>query len=457
MTLHDMADPTTLYPEQQDILIALKQLFTAVECEVNKATITPQIFHDILIHLEQTHEQFHRFEFVKILQKKIDDSLSVIIENELSKRPNSEPLDVIPEVTEVVFSSPEFVALQESFCLSMQEIIDVMVEIYHDPIRWEIGTPYLKDKNYVSNDDLSSSSNQTGCMFFTSDQYFQIAQNLDPGMPKHVRQNALNCLFKTAPGECEHWPVIRQGIMDGLADEDYNFAEESLSLHAKLFNSGTSHSTAELYTSLSGHLIQHFQSSATYHVEMRNGLDTAHKNTRCLLRRFMLLSIFQHDITSFWIRCHERYMIQPITQTIELLSLNGPEDGCMKPVHFLSLFDHKALWFRKWMHGCFSRNLVILAMTKFDQLLKSSIECVSSVVIPDLAPEDIYSSFTYSWRQLKYLEFVHSANVIAYTAQVIQFNSKDDKCFYLIFNDGRMVMNTTNIYFTQVFRELLKI
>ena len=414
-----MADPSTLYPEQQDILIALKQLFTAVECEVNKATITPQIFHDILIHLEQTHEQFHRFEFVKILQKKIDDSLSVIIENELSKRPNSDPLDVIPEVTEVVFSSPEFVALQESFCLSMQEIIDVMVEIYHDPIRWEIGTPYLKDKNYVSNDDLSSSSNQTGCMFFTSDQYFQIAQNLDPGMPKHVRQNALNCLFKTAPGECEHWPLIRQGIMDGLADEDYNFAEESLSLHAKLFNSGTSHSTAELYTSLSGHLIQHFQSSATYHVQMRNGLDTAHKNTRCLLRRFMLLSIFQHDITSFWIRCPERYMVQPITQTIELLSLTGPDEGCMTPVHFLSLFDHKALWFRKWLHGCFSRNLVITAMTKFDQLLKSAIECVSSVVIPDLAPEDIYSSFTYSWRQLKYLEFVHSANVISNIVQVV--------------------------------------
>ena len=422
-----MADPSTLYPEQQDILIALKQLFTAVECEVNKATITPQIFHDILIHLEQTHEQFHRFEFVKILQKRIDDSLSVIIENELTKRPNSDPLDVIPEVTDVVFSSPEFVALQESFCLSMQEVIDVMVEIYHDPIRWEIGTPYLKDKNYVSNDDLSSSSNQTGCMFFTSDQYFQIAQNLDPGMPKHVRQNALNCLFKTAPGECEHWPVIRQGIMDGLADEDYNFAEESLSLHAKLFNSGTSHSTAELYTSLSGHLVQHFQSSATYHVQMRSGLDTAHKNTRCLLRRFMLLSIFQHDITSFWIRCPERYMIQPITQTIELLSLSGPEEGCMQPVHFLSLFDHKALWFRKWLHGCFSRNLVINAMKKFDQFLKCAIECVSSVVIPDLAPEDIYSSFTYSWRQLKYLQFVHSANVIANVVQV--YHDKNFRIF----------------------------
>ena len=185
-----MGDPSSLYPEQQEILIALKQLFTAVECEVNKASITPQIFHDILIHLEQTHEHFHRFEFVKILQKKIDASLSTIIENELNKRPNSDPLDVIPEVTDVVFSSTEFVELQESFCLTMQEIIDVMVEIYHDPIRWEIGTPYFKDKNYMSNDDLSSSSNQTGCMFFTSDQYLQIAQNLDPGMPKHVHMRA---------------------------------------------------------------------------------------------------------------------------------------------------------------------------------------------------------------------------------------------------------------------------
>ena len=413
-----MADPASLSPEQQEILISLKQLFTAVECEVNKAAITPQIFHDILIHLEQTHEHFHRFEFVKILQNKIDTSLSAIIETELNKRPNSDPLDVIPEVTDVVFNSAEFNALQESFCLSMQEIIDVMVEIYHDPIRWEVGTPFLKDKNYVSNDDLSSSSNQTGCMFFTSDQYFQIAQNLDPGMPKHVRQNALNCLFKTAPGECEHWSAIRQGIMDGLADEDYNFAEESLSLHAKLFNSGTSYSTSELYTSLSGHLIQHFQTSATYHIQMRNGLDTANKNTRCLLRRFMLLSIFQHDITTFWIRCPERHMTQPISQTIEMLSLTGPEEGCLRPVQYLCLFDHKALWFRKWVHGCFTRNLVVSAMKKFNNFLKSSIECVSAGALPDIAPKDIYSSFTYSWKQLKYLEFIHSVNVIANIVQV---------------------------------------
>ena len=413
-----MADPSSLYPEQQEILISLKQLFTAVESEVNKASITPQIFHDILIHLEQTHEHFHRFEFVKILQKKIDSSLSIIIENELNKRPNSDPLDVIPEVTDVVFSSPEFTALQESFTLSMQEIIDVMVEIYHDPIRWEIGSPFIKDKNYLSNDDLSSSSNQTGCMFFTSDQYFQIAKNLDPGMPKHVRQSALNCLFKTAPGECEHWALIRRGIMDGLADEDYDFAEESLSLHAKLFNSGTSYSTSELFTSLSGHLIQHFESSATYHVQLRNGLDTAHKNSRCLLRRFMLLSIFQHDITSFWVRCPERHMIHPISQTIELLALDSPNEGGMKPVHFLALYDHKALWFKKWLHGCFTRNLVITAMAKYGGMLMSALECVAGLVTPDVAPRDIYRSFTYSWRQLKYLEFVHSANVIANVIQV---------------------------------------
>ena len=316
-----MVEPTSLYPEQQQILAALKQLFNAVEAEVNKAMITPQIFHDILIHLEQTNEHFHRFEFVKILQEKVDTALSSLIESELNKRPNSDPLDVIPEVTDIIFNSPDFLELQDSFCLTMQEVIDVMVEIYHDPIRWDIKTPRIRNKNYRSNDDLSSSSNQTGCMFFTSDQYLQIARNLDPGMPKHVRQNALSCLFKTAPGECEHWPAIRQGIMDGLGDDDYNFAEEALSLHAKLFNSGTSYSTGELYTSLSGHLVQHFQSSGVYHLQLSDGLDTSNKNTRCLMRRFMLLSIFQHDIPTFWIRCPERHMIQPITQTMELLSL----------------------------------------------------------------------------------------------------------------------------------------
>ena len=414
-----MGDPSSILPEQQEIMVALKQLFTAIETEVNKCTITPQIFHDILIHLEQTNDHFHNFEFVKILQRRVDIALSSIIENELNKRPNSDPLDVIPQVTEIVFSSTEFLDLQESFCQTMQEVIDVMVEIYHDPVRWEIGTPYLKNKLNQSYDDLSSSSNQTGCMFFTSEQYLQIAKNLDPGMPKNVRKNALNCLFKTAPGECEHWPDIRAGIMVALADEDYNFAEEALTLHAKLFTSGTSQSTSELYISLSGHLIKHFQDSSAYHVDITTGIDTAKRSSRCLLRRFMLLSIFQHDIPGFWIRCPERYMTTPIKQTMKLLSLPPVNENTMLPVYYLALYDHKALWFRKWSHSCFTRKIVFEAMRENVGFLRSALDSIESFVIPDIAPKDVYSSFTYSYKQIKFLEFVHSISLVAYLVQVI--------------------------------------
>ena len=111
-------------------------------------------------------------------------------------------------------------------------------------------------------------------------------------------------------------------------------------------------------------------------------------------------------------------MSRPIAQTVELLGMPGPEEGTVAPALYLALFDHTAKWYRKWMHGCFTRTIVLRALQEKDGMIRMAIASLEDVIIPDVTSKEVYNSFSYNWKQIKYLHFIHSINILAITIQV---------------------------------------
>ncbi|KAK1795615.1 hypothetical protein P4O66_001110 [Electrophorus voltai] len=139
-----------------------------------------------------------------------------------------------------------------------------------------------------------------------------------------------------------------------------------------------------------------------------------------------LMNDFQKEVTTFWIRHPEKYMEEIIESTLGLLSVR-PEHGSVKslePVHLLSLLDIQATWFKKWMHGYYSRTVVLrLLERKYKSMIVAAVQqCIYYYESCDPGREDTLEITQamehqqigpaqrncYSAKELEYTHFVHS-------------------------------------------------
>ncbi|XP_043963365.1 protein broad-minded-like [Gambusia affinis] len=269
--------------------------------------------------------------------------------------------------------------------------------------------------------------------FIRQEQLQLLAEKLDSTKPKEVRREALQALCCATPSDvlsCESWSTLRTNLCSALTEPD--LSEKVLQFFAKSFSSSPLNVTREIYTCLAKSVESAFLSQRLSFPTRSAAVDINSPHISRLLKQIRLMNDFQKEVTTFWIRHPEKYMEEIIESTFCLLSFHHDHGSAgtektLEPVHLLSLLDIKATWFNKWMHGYYSRTVVLrLLERKYKTLIVSALQqCLhfsesferSSGEAADSHAEDssdpgLLQRGVFTRRDLEYSFFVHSLCIL---------------------------------------------
>ncbi|XP_043540238.1 protein broad-minded isoform X2 [Chiloscyllium plagiosum] len=421
----------------------LGQLLKSIKERISGAP-SVECAEEILLHLEETDENFHNYELVKYLRNYIDTALGSVIEEETEKCTSAEGRSLgsgqdtlVQQVTRKTRESEEYKEMMRSLKNTMMVVVESLInkfeedklkkEELHKKKMHEQHTSYCMD----SCSDSGSSFNQS-YTFMNQEQLQIIVGKLDPSQPKEIRREALQSLCCAPPSDvlnCECWITLRKHLVTALSDPDPILSDRSLRFYAKTFSSSTFSATRETYTSLAMHLESCFTSQQSSVPTLSAGMDITNPDVVRLLKKFRLLNEFQKEVPSFWIRHPEKFMEEIVESTLSLLSVTHEQSfraesshRVLKPVYFLALLDTKASWFNKWMHGYYSRTVVLrLLENKYKSLITAAVrQCLDYYDSKNVEDDDTDNLCTmryhrtngrrtyYTGHELQYIYFVHS-------------------------------------------------
>ncbi|XP_072355460.1 protein broad-minded isoform X1 [Scyliorhinus torazame] len=421
----------------------LRQLLKSIKERISGAP-SVECAEEILLHLEETDENFHNYELVKYLRNYIDTALGSVIDEETEKCTSAEGRSLgsgqdtlVQQVTRKTRESEEYKEMMKSLKNTMMIVVESLInkfeedqlkkEELHRRKQHEQHTSYCMD----SCSDSGSSFNQS-YTFLNQEQLQIIVGRMDPSQPKEVRREALQTLCCAPPSDvlnCECWVTLRRHLATALSDPDPTLNDKSLRFYAKTFSSSTFTTTRETYTSLAKHLESCFTSQQSPVPTLFAGIDITSPDIVQLLKKFRLLNEFQKEVPSFWIRHPEKFMEEIVESTLSLLSVTHEQNlrgetsrRVLEPVHFLALLDTKASWFNKWMHGYYSRTVILrLLENKYKSLINAAVrQCLNYFDSKDLEDNGTDNLSTmlyhlnsdrrtyYTGHELQYIYFVHS-------------------------------------------------
>ncbi|XP_071293873.1 protein broad-minded isoform X2 [Agelaius tricolor] len=401
----------------------LRQLLQSVKEKITGAP-SAECAEEILLHLEETDENFHNYEFVKYLRQYIKNTVGPVIEEETEKCTSAQSQGeisgydtLVQHLTKKARESKEYREMIHALKNVMMVVVESLINKFeedrmHDK---ELASKAKKERQsgyYTDNCSDSDSSFNQSYAFMSQEQLQLLTEKLDPSQPKEVRQEALQTLCLAPASDIlnsESWPSLRKHLTISLADPDATFSEKILRFYAKTFSSSPFNMTKEVYTSLAG-------------------LDVSNSDVNRLLKKVRLLNEYQKEAPSSWIRHPEKYMEEVVESTLSLLSLkhkpNHPASpDFLSPMHFLALLDIKAVWFKKWTHAYYSRRVVFrLLERKYKSLINAAVQqcldyfefCKSAVnknsKVGDFSQQHCsdMQDFSYTGPELQYIYFVHS-------------------------------------------------
>ncbi|XP_009323956.1 PREDICTED: protein broad-minded [Pygoscelis adeliae] len=419
----------------------LRQLLQSVKEKITGAP-SVECAEEILLHLEETDENFHNYEFVKYLRQYINNTVGSVIEEETEKCTSAQNQGevsgydtLVQRVTKKTRESKEYREMMHALKNVMMVVVESLINKFEeDRMRnKELDSKTKKERQsgyYTDNCSDSDSSFNQSYTFMSQEQLQLLVERLDPIQPKEVRQEALQTLCFAPPSDIlnsESWPNLRKHLTTSLSDPDATFSEKILRFYAKTFSSSPFNMTREVYTSLARHLELYFL-SGEYSLRISAGLDVSDTDINCLLKKVRLLNEYQKEAPSSWIRHPEKYMEEVVESTLSLLSVkhepNHPASpDFLSPVYFLALLDIKAVWFKKWTHAYYSRTVVLrLLEKKYKSLVNAAVqqcldyfEFCKAAVNKNSRANDFSQqhcsdkqNFSYTGRELQYVYFVHS-------------------------------------------------
>ncbi|XP_059033689.1 protein broad-minded isoform X3 [Mustela lutreola] len=417
----------------------LRQLYQSVKEKITGAP-SLECAEEILLHLEETDENFHNYEFVKYLRQHICNSLGSMIEEEMEKWTSDQNQDeesgydtVVQHVTKRIQESKEYKEMMHSLKNIMMVVVESMINKFEeDEMRSQERQKKIqkeKSNSYCTDNCSDSDSSFNQSYKFCQGKLQLILDQLDPGQPKEVRYEALQTLCSAPPSDvlnCENWTTLCEKLTVCLSDPDPVFSDRILKFYAQTFTLSPLHMTKEIYTSLAKYLKLHFLSRENHIPTLSTGIDTSNPNVICLLKKVRLLNEYQKEAPSFWIRHPEKYMEEIVENTLSLLSVKHDQSHLvtqkiLDPVYFFALVDTKAVWFKKWMHASYSRTTVLrLLEKKYKSLITTAVQqCVQYFELCEAmkAGEILGHSkhcgnkqktFYYSGQELQYIYFIHS-------------------------------------------------
>ncbi|XP_027456756.1 protein broad-minded isoform X3 [Zalophus californianus] len=375
----------------------LRQLFQSVKEKITGAP-SLECAEEILLHLEETDENFHNYEFVKYLRQHICNTLGSMIEEEMGKWTSDQNQDedfgydtVVQHVTKRTQESKEYKEMMHSLKNIMMVVVESMINKFEeDEMRSQERQKKIqkeKSNSYCTDNCSDSDSSFNQSYKFCQGKLQLILDQLDPGQPKEDR---------------------------------------ILKFYAQTFTLSPLHMTKEIYTSLAKYLKLYFLSRENHIPTLSAGIDISNPNVICLLKKVRLLNEYQKEAPSFWIRHPEKYMEEIVENTLSLLSVKHDQSHLVSqkildPIYFFALVDTKAVWFKKWMHAYYSRTAVLrLLEKKYKSLITTAVQqCVQYFELCEAMKADEIlghskhcgnkqKTFYYSGQELQYIYFIHS-------------------------------------------------
>lgn len=418
--------------EHEDLVQSLKQLVISFEPHIREAGSADNV-EETLRHLEENDENFHRYEFVKQLKKRIEDILGPHIEEEIEKHGghvDNGQETLVSMITDRIIKSKPYTDLTKKLKFNVEEAIDELKKNFE--AEFVTGTHH-GDMPHKDGRGRIFGSDEEGSIVFVNSKFLQdiadrISKTKDVMSVREALHN-LNTVRVDDVVSCDVFQSIKKHLLDVLIDADDQTVNLSLKFVMRAFSSTSPH-TKDIYTLLTEFLIFQFHSRKSNALKIKNGLDISRPEIIRIFKAFRLMNEFQHETTNYWIRYPEQYLDEVLVNTLKLLSINhiGTVGSfqCLTPVHFVALLDTKAQWFIKWMHGNFSRNVLLDLLEKHKSFVENSVkhclEFSSARKVPfdlmsDISENASKASFDgrrlyYTGAELEYAFFIHSVCVI---------------------------------------------
>uniref|UniRef100_A0A3B5B6K5 Protein broad-minded n=1 Tax=Stegastes partitus TaxID=144197 RepID=A0A3B5B6K5_9TELE len=377
--------------DELELQSLLKQLLRSINDKISGAPST-ECAEEILLHLEETDKNFHNYEFVKYLRQYVESSLGNVVEEEtknLSRGDGQHAIGsghdtLIHAVTRRTRDSADYQQMMQTLKNTMIMVVESLInKIEEDQLRKEEmhreKQHSQSNSQYTDNCSDSDSSFNQSYAFIRQEQLQVLAEKLESSKPKEVRWEALQALCCAPPSDvlsCESWSSLRRNLCVALTEPDPDLSENVLQFFAKSF------------------------SSSPLNIRLMND--------------------FQKEVTTFWIRHPEKYMEEVIESTFSMLSFHHEHgsagtEKALEPIHLLAILDVKATWFKKWMHGYYSRTVVLrLLERKYKSLVSDSLNNQYLLLTP-LSSANVLGTTqrsVYSGKELGYSFFVHSLCVL---------------------------------------------
>ncbi|NXX40193.1 BROMI protein, partial [Tricholaema leucomelas] len=419
----------------------LRQLLQSVKEKITGAP-SAECAEEILLHLEETDENFHNYEFVKYLRQYINNNVGSVIEEETEKCTAAQNQGevsgydtLVQHVTKKTRESKEYREMMHALKNVMMVVVESLINKFEEDRMHnkELDSKTKKERQsgcYADSCSDSDSSFNQSYTFMSQEQLQLLVERLDPIQPKEVRQEALQTLCLASPSDVlnsESWPNLRKHLTVSLSDPDATFSEKILRFYAKTFSSSPFNMTRDVYTSLAKHLELYFL-SGEYSLRISAGLDVSNTNIYQLLKKVRLLNEYQKEAPSSWIRHPEKYMEEVVESTLSLLSVkcephHPTSSDFLGPVYFLALLDIKAVWFKKWTHAYYSRTVVLrLLEKKYKSLINAAVQqCLDYFEFCKTSANKNFRASNISWQhcsdkenisytgpELQYVYSVHS-------------------------------------------------
>nr|XP_019959269.1 PREDICTED: protein broad-minded [Paralichthys olivaceus] len=385
--------------DELELQSLLKLLLISVNDRISGAPST-ECAEEILLHLEETDKNFHNYEFVKYLRQYVESSLGTVVEEETKNLTRGEGQHAIGSghdtlihaITRRTRDSAEYQQMMQTLKNTMIIIVESLINKFEeDQMRKEEmhreRQHSQSNSQYIDNCSDSDSSFNQSYAFIRQEQLQVLAEKLDSSQPKE---------------------------------------DNVLQFFAKSFSSSPMNVTREIYTSLAKSVEASFASQKLSFPTGSAPLDINRPDVTRLIKQIRLMNDFQKEVTTFWIRHPEKYMEEIIESSFSLLSLHHEHSSTspgtekvLEPIHLLALLDIKATWFNKWMHGYYSRTVVLrLLETKYKSLIVAALQqCIhysdSCFTTDTTDPQSAEQQNTvqrsvYSGKELEYAVFVHS-------------------------------------------------
>ncbi|XP_041660694.1 protein broad-minded [Cheilinus undulatus] len=431
--------------DEAELLSLVKQLLRSINDRISGAPST-ECAEEILLHLEETDKNFHNYEFVKYLRQYVESSLGTVVEEETKNLTKGDAQHAIGSghdilihaITQRTRDSDDYQQMMQTLKTSMIMVVESLINKFEeDQMRKEEMHPEKQhsrsNSQYTDNCSDSDSSFNQSYAFIRQEQLQILAEKLDSSRPKEVRWEALQALCCAPPSDvlsCESWSSLRRNLCAALTDPD--LSDNVLQFFAKSFSSSPLNVTREIYTSLAKSVESSFLSHKFSFPTGSAVIDINRPEISRLLKQIRLMNDFQKEVTTFWIRHPEKYMEEVIESTFSLLSFHHEHSSAslgtekpLEPIHLLALLDVKATWFKKWMHGYYSRTVVLrLLERKYKPLIVAALQqCIHYNESYERATDqtsDLHSAeqqnkiqrSVYTGKELEYAFFVHSLCVL---------------------------------------------